>query len=242
MIRTTIWFIYFWLYLLFALPELLRVQYLGWRGRLDEQEKVLFSRVGKWARSLVRLAGGEINVTGAENIPADGPVIFIANHQGNFDIPILLGFIAKPKAFLAKVEIKNLPLISTWMQAMKCVFIKRDSLKHSREAFRQNIQVLQEGRSLVVFPEGTRSKSSRLGEFKTSGFKLAQETKVPIVPITLDGTYNLMERQGWIMRPATVRVKIDPPVHPESNQDPRALTAQIRQIIADNLKEMSKLR
>ena len=239
MIRTVICFIYFWLYLLFTLPELCWVKYLRWRGRQAERERIIFSRAGKWARSLIRMAGGEIIITGQENVPMSGPVLFIVNHQGYFDIPGLLGFIAKPKAFLAKAELKIVPILSSWMKEMNCVFIKRERLKQSRSALEHCARLLKESLSLVVFPEGTRSKSSRLGEFKTGAFKLALQTGVPIVPVALDGTYKLLEQQGWLLRPATIQVRIAPPVLPVKDTDPRELTAKIRQIIAENLQEPS---
>ena len=166
---------------------------------------------GKWARSLIRMAGGEIIITGQENVPMSGPVLFIVNHQGYFDIPVLLGFIAKPKAFLAKAELKIVPILSSWMKEMNCVFIKRERLKQSRSALEHCARLLKESLSLVVFPEGTRSKSSRLGEFKTGAFKLALQTGVPIVPVALDGTYKLLEQQGWLLRPATIQVRLPRP-------------------------------
>ncbi|HBK69679.1 MAG TPA: 1-acyl-sn-glycerol-3-phosphate acyltransferase [Firmicutes bacterium] len=237
MIRTLIWFIYFWFYLFLSLPDLIRIKYLARKGQETKLNTILFNKVGKWARSLVRLAGGKVAVTGGENVPSSGPVLFVSNHQGNFDIPILLGFITKPKAFIAKMETKKLPLVSSWMTFMKCIFIKRDNLRQSLKAIQQGAKALTSGQSLVIFPEGTRSKSSQLGAFKPGSFKLALEAQVPIIPVTINGSYKLMERQGIIIQPAKVEVVIAAPVFPPEKITAQELASQIREIIKTNLKE-----
>lgn len=239
MLRTVIWFIYFWFYLLFLLPDLLRLKYLSRKGYEAKLNFILFNKVGRWARSLIKLAGGEISVSGIENVPSSGPVLFVSNHQGNFDIPILLGFIDKPKAFIAKAEIKKIPLIYSWMTLMKCVFIQRNNLRQSLSVIQQGTEVLKSGQSLVIFPEGSRSKNSQLGRFKPGSFKLALEAQVPIIPISINGSYKLMENQGFIIRPAKVELIIAPPVFPKEQITTRELATKVRNVIETNLKMIS---
>jgi 1-acyl-sn-glycerol-3-phosphate acyltransferase len=239
MLRTVIWFIYFWFYLLFLLPDLLRLKYLSRKGYEAKLNFILFNKVGRWARSLIKLAGGEISVSGIENVPSSGPVLFVSNHQGNFDIPILLGFIDKPKAFIAKAEIKKIPLIYSWMTLMKCVFIQRNNLRQSLSVIQQGTEVLKSGQSLVIFPEGSRSKNSQLGRFKPGSFKLALEAQVPIIPISINGSYKLMENQGFIIRPAKVELIIAPPVFPKEQITTKELATKVRNVIETNLKMIS---
>lgn len=239
MLRTVIWFIYFWFYLLFLLPDLLRLKYLSRKGYEAKLNFILFNKVGRWARSLIKLAGGEISVSGIENVPSSGPVLFVSNHQGNFDIPILLGFIDKPKAFIAKAEIKKFPLIYSWMTLMKCVFIQRNNLRQSLSVIQQGTEVLKSGQSLVIFPEGSRSKNSQLGRFKPGSFKLALEAQVPIIPISINGSYKLMENQGFIIRPAKVELIIAPPVFPKEQITTKELATKVRNVIETNLKMIS---
>lgn len=237
MIRTLIWFIYFWLYLLCVIPVWIRLKRLAKRGREAEVDDLLFKEARKWARALLNLAGAKVFVEGAEHVPVSGPVLFVCNHQGNFDIPLLLGYIPKPIAFIAKVEAKKIPFISSWMTMMGCVFMKRNNLRQSLEAIQEGSMVLKTGRSLVIFPEGTRSKSSRLGPFKPGSLKLALQAQVPIVPVTINGTYKLMERQGFLIRPAEVSLTIAKPILSQGEATARDLANQVREVIQNNLRE-----
>jgi 1-acyl-sn-glycerol-3-phosphate acyltransferase len=211
MIRTIIWFIWFWISLIFTLPFLLWTKILDKQGKEDQRIKVVNKTASVWSRSVVNLSGANVTVEGLENLP-EGPVVFIGNHQGNFDIPILLSFIDKPKAFIAKIETLKLPFVSSWMRQMRCVFMDRNDIRQSITAINQGVQYLKEGYSMVIFPEGTRSGSVEMGEFKAGSFKLATKSGVPIVPIAINGSYNIMGKKSLIVKPAEVSVKILKPI------------------------------
>lgn len=238
MFRTVIWFIYFWLHLILILPSLWKVKRLAREGKTAEHDALVFQIVQKWAKSLLRLAGASIRVVGEENIPPNEAVVFISNHQGNFDIPILLGFLDKPKAFIAKVEILKMPLIRTWMKHMKCVFMDRSDIRQSLKTISEAAKYLEDGYSMVIFPEGTRSKGEKMGEFKPGSFKLALKAGSPIVPVTIRGSYKLMERQGFIIKPAQVEVIISQPIPTSglSKDQGSLLPEQVREIIQRNLQ------
>jgi 1-acyl-sn-glycerol-3-phosphate acyltransferase len=207
MIRTIIWFIWFWVSLIFTLPFLLWAKILDKLGREEQRIKVVDRTASLWSRSVVNFSGAKVIVEGLENLP-EGPVVFISNHQGNFDIPILLSFINKPKAFIAKIETTKMPFVSSWMRQMKCVFMDRNDIRQSITAINQGIEYLKEGYSMVIFPEGTRSGSKEMGEFKAGSFKLATKSGVPIVPVAINGSYNIMGKKSLIVKPAGVKVKI----------------------------------
>ena len=115
--RTIIWFIYFWGYLLFALPKMKRAQRLQVAGELDARDALVEPMIQKWARALLRLAGVQVELTGLENIP-EGPAVFVPNHQSYFDIPVLLAWLDKPHPLVSKQEVKKIPLIRTWMELL----------------------------------------------------------------------------------------------------------------------------
>jgi 1-acyl-sn-glycerol-3-phosphate acyltransferase len=211
MIRTIIWFIWFWVSLIFTLPFLLWTKILDKQGKEDKRIKVVNKTASLWSRSVVNLSGAKVTVEGLEDLP-EGPVVFIGNHQGNFDIPILLSFIDKPKAFIAKIETLKLPFVSSWMRQMRCVFMDRNDIRQSITAINQGVQYLKEGYSMVIFPEGTRSGSIEMGEFKAGSFKLATKSGVPIVPIAINGSYNIMGKKSLIVKPAEVSIKILKPI------------------------------
>jgi 1-acyl-sn-glycerol-3-phosphate acyltransferase len=143
MFRTAIWFIWFWISLILSLPELLRAYILDKRGSLEKRVSVVHRTTGMWARSLVTLSGSRIKVTGQENIPAEGPVLYVSNHQSNFDVPILIGFIDRPKAFMSKMEVVKIPMVSSWMRQMRCVFMDRKDARQSVAAVNEAVQNLK---------------------------------------------------------------------------------------------------
>jgi 1-acyl-sn-glycerol-3-phosphate acyltransferases len=236
MIRTIIWFVYFWVYMLGTIPMLIRLRRLDKAGNTKERDELVNRAVTRWAKSLVKLTGSNIKITGEENIP-DGPVVFIGNHQGNFDVPIFLGLINKPKAFIAKIETAKLPLVSTWMRYMRCVFMDRNDIRQSLKAMKEGIENIKEGYSLVIFPEGTRSRGDEMGEFKAGSFKLAVKSGVPIVPVTTRGSYKIMEQNGFIIKPADVEVIISEPIYTKGmcREEIETLPDRVKSIIQEKL-------
>ena len=202
--RTIIWFIYFWGYLLFALPKMKRAQRLQAAGELDARNALVEPMIQKWARALLRLAGVQVELTGLENIP-EGPAVFVPNHQSYFDIPVLLAWLDKPHPLVSKQEVKKIPLIRTWMELLDCVFIDRDNARQSVTALgTAAANMTQRGRSFIIFPEGTRSRGEEVGEFKNGGFRAALKAGVPVIPVVIDGTYKAMEANHMWIHPAEV--------------------------------------
>lgn len=238
MIRTIIWFIHFWISLIALIPDVFKVKELKKSGNITQVDEIVDKIVKKWAKDLVLLSGCKIKVVGEEHIPKDRAVLFVSNHQGNFDIPILLGFIEKPKAFVAKKELEKFPLVSTWMKYMNCVFMDRDNARESIKAINQGIKILKEGYSLVIFPEGTRSKDGNLGEFKAGSLKLATKSGACIIPVTIKGSNQIMKKGSFIINPSEVDVIISPPVEIEDDlsKDTKVLTETVRNTIFRNLQ------
>lgn len=232
MIRTIIAVILFFAYLLFFAPLLLWTRYLDRKGRIADRDRIVTREVGKWARFVVKLAGGTVDVRGEEHIPEDTPVVFIGNHQSYFDIPILLGFVDKRKAFISKIEILAVPGLAGWMKLMQCTFLDRKNMRQSVQAIQEAVQTVRDGHPLVIFPEGTRSRGNTVGEFKAGSFKLALQAGVPIVPFTLDGSWRLFEEKGKIQN-SHVRLTIHPPIPTAdlSREEAAALPAKVRDVV-----------
>jgi len=236
MIRTIFWFIYFWIYLVAIWPKLFKVKRLERQHRKIEHDELVHTTAQKWARSLVSFAGVTVHVHGLENLPEDEVIVFVSNHQGNFDIPILLGYIDRPKAFIAKVELLKMPLIRTWMAHMQCVFMDRSDVRQSLKTISTAAEYVKQGTSMVIFPEGTRSKGPAVGEFKPGSFKLALKAHATIIPVTIRGSYKIMEEQGFIIKPAQVEVYLSEPIPTRdlSKEEALLLPDRIREIIQKN--------
>lgn len=235
--RTIVWFTYFWIYQLFLIPSLIYIKFLDKNNRVRERDEHVSKSARNWARALVKMTGSKVRVIGEENIPEDEAVVFISNHQGNFDIPILLGFINKSKAFISKVEVQKLPLVSTWMKYMNCVFMDRRDIRQSVDAINKGVEYLKQGYSYVIFPEGSRSRSDEICDFKSGSFKLALKAGVPIVPVTIKGSYRIMEQNGFWIKPASVEVIISTAIVTSgiSKEEAKSIPDTVKNIIAENL-------
>ncbi|MFC7678187.1 lysophospholipid acyltransferase family protein [Paenibacillus sp. GCM10028914] len=232
--RTIIWFFYFWLYLLMMIPGLRKANRLQKQGLIEEHDAYISKHVGRWARSLLKAAGAKVTVHGMENIPQNAAV-FVSNHQGNFDVPIMLGHIGKPKALMAKVELSKLPIIRKWMKHLQCIFVDRNNVRQAINSLNEAAKLINNNYSVIVFPEGTRSKGEQLGEFKPGAFRIAAKTGAPIVPIRIQGSYKLMEENGFWISPAEVTVTILPPISTAglSKTEIAALPEQVKDLIAN---------
>lgn len=237
MLRTIIWFIYFWIYQVLAYPKLRKMDHLAAAERLEERDAFVGPEIEKWALSLLKVAGCRVEISGAENLIQDRPVLYVSNHQGNFDIPILLGHIQGRKGFVAKDSIEKMPLVNRWMKHIHCVFMDRDNLRQSAAAINEGIRNLKGGTSMVIFPEGTRSHDGNLLEFKPGALKLGTKPGVPIIPITINGSVHMMPKGSYGIKPSLVKVFIHPAVMPEDYEgvDTVALTETIKETIQSKL-------
>lgn len=237
MFRTLIWFIYFWLYQLGAYPKLRKADWYMAQEKIAERDAMVSPEIEKWSLSLLKLAGCEVEVIGRENLIASQPVLYVSNHQGNFDIPILLGHLPGMKGFVAKDSIEKMPLVNRWMKHIHCVFMNRENLRQSAAAINEGIRNIKAGYSMVIFPEGTRSKDGNLLEFKPGAFKLGTKPAAPIVPVTISGSIHMMPKGSIAIRPSKVKVTIHPAIMPETyaGQDTVDLSEQVKAIITTAL-------
>lgn len=164
-----------------------------------------------WGKILFKATRSTIEVIGSENIPKGETILIASNHQSYMDIPALLGYLGVPFGFIAKKELGNIPIFSRWMRYFKCVFIDRDDPRKSLEAIQQSIDNIKGGYSQLIFPEGTRSKSNEMAEFKSGSLRIATKTNATILPVTIDGTYKILGKQLKINK-AHVRLIIHKPI------------------------------
>jgi len=210
---------------------------LSRRHKTAERDACAHAIARNWARSAIAANGSVIKVTGSHNVPDTGGVLFVSNHQSNFDIPIFIGFVPRDKGFIAKYELSKVPLFSMWMRYLGCVFINRNDARQSLAMLSAAAERLKQGHSLVIFPEGTRSKDGTLGNFKSGSLKIALNANVPIVPVTINGSMNIMPKGTSFIKSANVEVIISPPLIPGQmpEHDLKSITEKIRGTIAANL-------
>ena len=237
MFRTIKWYFKFMFMLFITYPRLKKAENLLKNNKIEEFYKYSFYQTSNWAKNRIKDSGATINVYGDENIPKDKNVVFISNHQGDFDIAIFMALIPKEKGFVAKIELNKMPILRTWMKYLGCVFMDRNDPKQSLKTINKAISFIKNGHSMVIFPEGTRSKGDKMGEFKAGSFKLATKTKVPIVPVTIDGSYKLKEKNNGMIKPDIVNVYIHKPIYTKniSKEEKENLPNVVKKIIEEKL-------
>lgn len=189
-----------------------KVQQLTKKEDFKARTSYIHKKSYNWANWVMKLANAKVTVKGKENIPKNKTILFVANHQSNFDIPILISSLDLPIGFIAKKELEKWPILSTWMRYNNCIFMDRSNLRKSAQSIVEGANLLKNGHSLVIFPEGTRSKGGPIQEFKAGSFKLATKSKCTIVPITINGSHKLLEANKNRVKGGNVELIIHPAI------------------------------
>ncbi|HZI99650.1 MAG TPA: lysophospholipid acyltransferase family protein [Gemmatimonadaceae bacterium] len=189
-----------------------------------------------WARALVAIAGVRVRVHNPERGGAGTPHIFLANHVSWYDIPALGSFLPRAK-FVAKAELFKIPVLGGAMRAVGMVPIERQNRKAAFGAYDEASRRIREGDSVIVFPEGSRGYDYPLRPFKKGPFVLAIDAGVPIVPVLLHGTREVIRKGSMLLHPGRVDVHLLEPVSVEGYgyDDRDALADKVRSRIAEAL-------
>ena len=142
--------------------------------------------------------------------------VFVANHQGAFDIFLIYGFLGRNFKWMMKKSLRNLPFVGRACQSAGHIFVDKSGPRKIHETIEQAFHVLQGGTSLVVFPEGRRTFTGRMGKFKKGAFQLADELQLPVVPLTIEGSFNILPRTGKILSWHRMKLIVHDPIYPQN--------------------------
>ena len=189
-----------------------------------------------WGKYVFLITRCRMSVNGLENVPSHGRIIYIGNHQGYADIPFLMANLPTTVGFIAKKELGKIPILTHWMKAINCVFIDRGHLRQAMRDIGDGIDKAASGYPMVIFPEGTRSRSSEIGPFKSGSILLAAKAGITIVPVTINGTYKIFEENNKIV-PAELQLTIHPSIETKgmNEAEQKCLTERLWKIIAADL-------
>lgn len=166
-----------------------------------------------WCRLIAATAGMRVTVVGLEHLPESGsPVVYMANHQSYMDIPVLFGFLPVQFRIIAKESLFKVPFMGWHLTRAGNIPINRSNRREAMRSIASAAERIREGTSVVVFPEGTRSRHGALQAFKAGSFKLAVTAGVPIVPLTIIGTCRVLERDSLLMYPGKVELHVHPAI------------------------------
>ena len=187
-----------------------------------------------WARLALVLAGVRVNVQGAERLP-DGPVIFMSNHQSNFDILALLGTMPRQIYWIAKKELFDIPVFGSSMRRGGYIPLDRSDGRKALKSMDNAAKIIRAGKNVVLFPEGTRSKDRQLLPFKRGGFMLALRAGVPIIPVTINGSGRINPAGRIKLYRGNINIIMHPPVAPPANTTKAAAETGLMELVRNSI-------
>ena len=185
---------------------------------------------------IARTAGARVRVHGAEHLRDGESYVFLSTHQSYMDIPAMLGYIPAQLRIAAKREVFLIPFLGWHMRRAGHISINRGATAEAVEALRRAASEVRRGQSVFLFPEGTRSRDGALQPFKKGGFKFALEARLPVVPVTIVGTRQVLPRDSITFRPGDVDMYLDPPIPTAglADEDLPALMRAVRDAMASH--------
>lgn len=169
-----------------------------------------------WAQFIIRILMLPVKVEGRENLVKGQSYVFVANHQGSFDIFLIYGFLCRNFKWMMKRQLRQMPFVGKACEAAHHIFVDKRGASKIRATYDSARQTLQGGMSLVVFPEGARTFTGHMGVFKRGAFMLADDIELPVVPLTINGSFDVMPRtrdMKWVIW-HPLRLTIHKPIQP----------------------------
>lgn len=230
-------------FLILTIPVFLIEWIIGKVNR--EKRDIIALRMVQWGfRQILKITGVSITVVGEDRVP-DEPVLFIGNHRSFFDILLTYSRCKRLTGYVAKKEMEKIPLLSTWMKFVYCLFLDRDNPKEALKTILEGIDRLKNGISVCIFPEGTRNKGEELTilPFKKGALKMAERTGCAIVPISMNNTAAIWENHFPKIKKAHVILEYGQPIYPaELDKDTlKHLDKYCQNVIQETLNKNARL-
>jgi 1-acyl-sn-glycerol-3-phosphate acyltransferase len=180
-----------------------------------------------------------VKVTGKEKLNKKQSYIFISNHQGIYDIFLIFGHVGQPVKWVMKQSLRKIPLVGMACEAAGYIFVDKSSPQAAAKTIEQAEEKLKHGASIAIFPEGSRTRTGKMGAFKKGAYQMALDLKLPVVPITINGSYEVMPINSYLIHPQKMEIIIHDPIDIDGAkpENLRELTVKIR-ALSDQSREM----
>ena len=237
MIRTILIALTLFLYLVLLLP-VLGLEWIYHKINPEKADYQQLRMVQAAFRLMLKMTGARIQVIGEENVPKDRAVLYVGNHKSYFDILLTYSRVPRLTGYVAKKEMESFPLFSMWITRLHCLFLDRKDIKQGLKTILTGIDLIKNGISVCIFPEGTRNKSNdRLLPFKEGSLKMAEKTGCPIIPFAITNSSKLFEDHMPFVRPCDIIIEYGKPIYPAElpKEEKKFLGAYCRKQIEDML-------
>ena len=187
------------------------------------------------AKGLAWVGFVRVRVEGRENARRGQSYVIMTNHQGDCDVLALYGYLHRQFRWVIKQELRKVPFLGWACAAIGHIYVDRGNSQRAIASLEEAKPRLAGGVSVLFFPEGTRTPDGRLGPFKKGGFAMARQLDLPILPISLSGSWEILPKGCLVPRPGTIHVRLHPPVAPADHPTDDALMAVVRTAIASGI-------
>ncbi|MCR4740252.1 MAG: 1-acyl-sn-glycerol-3-phosphate acyltransferase [Lachnospiraceae bacterium] len=216
MIRFIIAILFVVLALILSMPVYLVLLLIGLYSP-ETKEKVSMYFLHVSFRIIVFIAGTKVKFIGESNIPKDRAVLYVGNHRSYFDVIIPGTKLSYPSTFVAKKEFNRIPLLNLWMKNIHCLMLDRSDVKEGLKMVLKAIEYIKEGRSVFVFPEGTRNRTEDLLlPFKEGAMKISTKSGCPIIPVAITNSADVFEAHFPKLKKTEVVVHYGNPIYPDT--------------------------
>ncbi len=200
--------------------------------------EVSYAILRAWARLLLWTCGVSTEAAGTENIPAEGSFLLMSTHNGHFDVPVLMKEVPRQFRIVAKKVLFKIPIFGWILTTAGYVSVDRGDRAQAFASMDKAAEGVKSGMPLLIFPEGTRSPDGSLGPFKKGGFVLATRAGAPLVPVVVSGTYGVLPKTTWRIRPGHVKVTFCEPIDTSSYsyENKEELMDKVRETISKALE------
>ncbi len=211
-------------------------------GLINPSGKFTNGTIRFWAFSILKIASIKVEIEGLEKLKPNQPYVFMANHQSTFDIMTCLAVMPGTARFLAKQELFRIPIFAQAMRAVGMIPIDRGNSQKARKSLDEAVQIVKKGVSVIIFPEGTRTRDGNIQNFKKGGFILAMNGGIPIAPVVLTGAMQIMHKKDLYMRKGTIRIDFLNPIETNVfNYEKRnELVSEVRNEIVNRYVEINE--
>lgn len=190
-----------------------------------------------WSRLFCLISLVRIEVRGREKLDRSTSYVFVANHQGAYDIFLIYGYLGHKFKWMMKSSLRRIPFVGAACAAAGFIFVDRSG-KGLREMLAAAEKILTGGMSLVVFPEGSRTPDGKIHRFKKGAYQIADDLSLPVVPLTIDGSYRVLSKNSKLIRPGKIVLTVHDPIFPQADghYDMDALITDSYRVIEAALK------
>ena len=203
---------------------------------VDRTGALYHSIARKWANILLKVFRVKVRVTGLENLVKGRSYVYVSNHASMFDIPAIVGTLPDEIRIVFKKELSYVPIWGWSLAVGHYISIDRFSVKDAMKSLDAAAQKIREGASVLLFAEGTRTRTGKLQPFKRGAFSLAAKSGIPVVPLTVNNSFNILPKGSLKIRPADIELVVDKPI-PTANVNGKADEMKLMESVRETISK-----